>query len=115
MARSHIPLSKWALAFRLMAESKKGVPAHRLHRMPGLTYKAAWFMAHRAREAMGLPKGGPMDGSRTSLEADQSDIGRKSSRATRVAASIIRCQSLRLQCAGAPFARFTSIRSTRKL
>ena len=50
--RSHIPLSKWMLAFRLMASSKKGVSAHQLHRMLGVTYKSAWFMAHRIREAM---------------------------------------------------------------
>src|ERR1700751_4476289 len=50
--RSHIPLHKWVLASHLMASSKKGISAHQLHRMLGITYKAAWFMAMRLREAM---------------------------------------------------------------
>src|SRR4051794_24120648 len=50
--RSHIPLHKWFLAMHLMAASKKGVSAHQLHRMLGLSYKSAWFLAHRIREAM---------------------------------------------------------------
>jgi transposase-like protein len=52
MERSHIALHKWLLAFRLMASSKKGVSAHQLHRSLGITYKSAWFLAHRIREAM---------------------------------------------------------------
>lgn len=50
--RSHVPLNKWLLSFHLMASSKKGISAHQLHRMLGVTYKTAWFMAHRIREAM---------------------------------------------------------------
>jgi transposase-like protein len=49
---SHIPLNKWLLAFYLLCSSKKGMSAHQLHRMLGITYKSAWFMAHRIREAM---------------------------------------------------------------
>src|SRR5262245_59427132 len=41
---SHIPLRKWLTAFHLMCASKKGISAHQLHRMLGLTYKSAWFM-----------------------------------------------------------------------
>ncbi|MGB8182442.1 MAG: IS1595 family transposase, partial [Stellaceae bacterium] len=52
MERSHIPLNKWVAGFELMASSKKGVSAHQLHRMLAITYKSAWFMAHRIREAM---------------------------------------------------------------
>jgi transposase-like protein len=52
MERSHVPLNKWVLAYRLMASSKKGFSAHQLHRTLGVTYKTAWFMAHRIREAM---------------------------------------------------------------
>src|SRR3990172_9597013 len=44
---SHIPLHKWLLAFHLMASSKKGISAHQLHRTLSVTYKTAWFMAHR--------------------------------------------------------------------
>ena len=61
--RSHIPLHKWVLAFHLMAASKKGMSAHQLHRMLDVTYKTAWFMAHRIREAMREPAGtGPLGG-----------------------------------------------------
>jgi transposase-like protein len=52
MERSHVPLSKWALAFHLMAASKKGVSAHQLHRMLKVNYRTAWFMEHRIRECM---------------------------------------------------------------
>ena len=50
--RSHIPLHKWLFATHLMSSSKKGISAHQLHRMLGITYKSAWFMAHRIRESM---------------------------------------------------------------
>jgi transposase-like protein len=51
-ADSHIPLSKWLLAFHLLCSSKKGMSAHQLHRMLKITYRSAWFMAHRIRYAM---------------------------------------------------------------
>lgn len=49
---SHIPLHKWFQASYLMACSKKGISAHQLHRILEITYKSAWFMCHRIREAM---------------------------------------------------------------
>lgn len=49
---SHIPLSTWLLAIHQMCASKKGKSAHQLHRELGITYKSAWFMAHRIRQAM---------------------------------------------------------------
>lgn len=49
---SKIPLSKWLLAFHLLCSSKKGMSAHQLHRMLKVTYRSAWFMAHRIRYAM---------------------------------------------------------------
>ncbi|MGH6663763.1 MAG: transposase, partial [Pseudolabrys sp.] len=52
MERSHIPVHKWLLAIHLLTASKKGMSAHQLHRMLGVTYKSAWFLAHRIREAM---------------------------------------------------------------
>ncbi|HEY1710096.1 MAG TPA: IS1595 family transposase [Rhizomicrobium sp.] len=77
--RSHVPLHKWLLAFRLMASSKKGMSAHQLHRTLGVTYKTAWFMAHRIREAMGPAKGkaGPMGGEGKVVEADTTYVGGK--------------------------------------
>lgn len=50
--RSRIPLHKWVLATHLVCASKKGMSSHQLHRMLGITYKSAWFMSHRIREAM---------------------------------------------------------------
>lgn len=80
MERSKIPLAKWVLAFHLMAASKKGVSAHQLHRMLGVTYKTAWFMAHRIREAMKediVETGGPLGGEGKIVEADETYYGRR--------------------------------------
>ncbi len=49
---SRIPLNKWLLAIHLICSSKKGFSAHQLHRSLGITYKSAWYMAHRVRYAM---------------------------------------------------------------
>jgi transposase-like protein len=87
--RSHIPLHKWMLAFRLMAGSKKGMSAHQLHRSLGVTYKSAWFMAHRIREAMRVHPnyGGPLGGAQKVVEADETYVGGKArNRATRAPA-----------------------------
>jgi transposase-like protein len=82
MESSHIPLTKWALGFRLYAASKKGFSAHQLHRQLGITYKSAWFMAMRIREAMAPAKmRGPMGGLGEIVEADETYIGRKRDRA----------------------------------
>lgn len=75
--RSHIGLAKWMLAFRLMASAKKGVSAHQLHRSLGITYKSAWFMAHRIREAMRLDAPEPMGGEGKVIEADETYVGGK--------------------------------------
>jgi transposase-like protein len=50
--RSHIKLHKWFQVAHLMTSSKKGISAHQIHRTLKLTYKTAWFMCHRLREAM---------------------------------------------------------------
>lgn len=75
--RSHIPLHKWLLATHLMSSSKKGISAHQLHRMLGITYKSAWFMCHRIREAMKPEGNEPMGGKGKHVEADETFIGRK--------------------------------------
>ena len=77
MERSHIALHKWMQAFHLMASSKKGVSAHQLHRTLQIGYEAAWFMAHRIREAMRLGGLTPMGGSGKSVESDETYIGRQ--------------------------------------
>jgi transposase-like protein len=77
MERSHIPLNKWVLGFRLMASSKKGMSAHQLHRTLGITYKSAWFMAHRIREAMTGANPGTMGGEGKIIESDETYWGAK--------------------------------------
>jgi len=78
--RSKVPLNKWLLANHLICASKKGVSAHQLHRMLGVTYKTAWFMAHRIREAMREHKDfeGPLGGENQVVEADETYVGGKS-------------------------------------
>ena len=75
--RSHVPLTKWWLAVHLLSSSKKGMSAHELHRILGVTYKTAWFMAHRIRVAMLDTKPGPMGGFGVPLQTDETYIGRK--------------------------------------
>ena len=77
MERSHIPLNKWVAAFILLTASKKGISAHQLHRMLKITYKSAWFMAMRIREAMSDPKAGPLGGKNKVIEADETYVGGK--------------------------------------
>ena len=60
-----------------MAASKKGISAHQLHRMIYVTYKAAWFMCHRIREAMSDPNPTPVGGEGKIVEADEAYHGRK--------------------------------------
>jgi transposase-like protein len=77
MESSHIKLNVWLQAFFMMASSKKGISSHQLHRALGITYKSAWFLTHRIREAMRagglLP---PMGSGGAVVEADETYIGR---------------------------------------
>lgn len=75
--RSHVPLHKWVHAVHLLTASKKGISAHQLHRMLGVTYKTAWFMAHRIRESMKETNPGPIGGAMRTVEADETYFGTK--------------------------------------
>jgi transposase-like protein len=76
MERSHIPLCKWLLATHLMAASKKGMSALQMSRMLGITYKSAWFLCHRIREAMDNATGtGPLGGPGKVVESDEAFVG----------------------------------------
>ncbi len=82
MERSHVPLHKWLLAIHLMTSSKKGVSAHQLMRNLGLgSYRTAWFLAHRIREAMididPNASDGPLGGEGKTVEADETVVGGK--------------------------------------
>lgn len=73
--RSKIPLNKWLLAVHLMCASKKAMSSHQIHRMLGVTYKSAWFMTHRIREAMKPGSTGLMGEGGGVVEADETFWG----------------------------------------
>ncbi len=76
MERSHIALHKWLQAFHLMVSSKKGISAHQLHRTLGITYRSAWFMAHRVRECMRSGGLVPLGGKGQVVEVDETYFGK---------------------------------------
>ena len=78
--RSKIPLHKWVMLTELMCASKKGVSSKQVERMLGVTYKTAWFMTHRIREAMKPEGGGLLGGNGGTVEADETFVGRKPGR-----------------------------------
>jgi len=73
--RSHVPLHKWFQAAHLMASSKKGISAHQLHRTLKVTYKTAWFMEHRLREAMRELHPIKLGGEGKTVEIDETYVG----------------------------------------
>jgi len=68
---SKVPVHKWFQAAHLLASSKKGISSHQLHRTLGVTYKTAWFMSHRLREAMRVDPKGQLGGPGKIVEADE--------------------------------------------
>lgn len=76
--RSHVPLNIWLYANHLlMGASKKGISSHQLSRMLGVSYKTAWFMAHRIREGV-VPAASepPLGGDGKVVEADEAELGK---------------------------------------
>lgn len=73
---ARMPLHKMLQAVYLMTSSKKGVSAHQLHRMLEVTYKTAWFLAHRIREAMREGALAPFGSGGGIVEVDETFIGR---------------------------------------
>jgi transposase len=71
---SHLPLWKWFLAVYLMCESKKGISAKQLQRMLSVSYKTAWYLAHRIRDAMGDDEQPLLRGT---VEVDETLLGGK--------------------------------------
>ena len=74
---SHVALDLWLQAVYLMCSSKKGISSHQLIRTLNVTYKTAWFMTHRIREAMASGTLPPMGGEGAVLEIDETYIGQK--------------------------------------
>ena len=50
--RSHVPLTKWFIAFFLVMNDKGGISAVELCNMADVTYKTAWYMVQRIRMTM---------------------------------------------------------------
>ncbi len=73
---SHLPLHKWLQAIHLVCSSKKGISAHQLHRVLEVTYKTAWFLEHRIREAMRNGDFSPMGSGGKVVEVDETYIGK---------------------------------------
>jgi transposase-like protein len=75
MKSSHIKLHIWLQAFHYMSAGKD-MSAYQLHRMLGCTYKTAWFLAHRIREAMRTGGLAPMGGAGQIVEIDETKFGK---------------------------------------
>jgi transposase-like protein len=83
---SHIPLNIWLMTIHLLCSSKKGVSAHQIHRMLGITYKSAWFMVHRLRHAATQD---PLAGQLTGIvEVDEAYIGGRRRISKRVSGAV---------------------------
>src|ERR1700689_4853420 len=81
LERSKVPMTKWLMAAHMFNSGKNGVSAHEIHRTLGVTYKTAWFMMHRLREAMNELNPTPMGGEGQSVQADETYYGNSSKRA----------------------------------
>ena len=78
MERSHIKINVWLAAMHLMTSSKKGMSAHQMGRMLGVSYESAWFLCHRLREAMRAPvPTGGLGGQNKVVEVDETFVGGK--------------------------------------
>src|SRR5258708_10843626 len=71
---SHLPLIKWFCAVYLLCESRKGMSANQIKRMLGVSYKTAWYLCHRIRQAMQIVDAPILDGK---VEMDETFIGGK--------------------------------------
>ena len=78
---SHVPLHKWLQAAYLLNSSKKGISAKQIERTLQITYKSAWFLMHRLREAMRPVNTSRLGGEGKIVESDETYLGRKEGRA----------------------------------
>lgn len=74
---SHLEMHKWLQAIYLMCASKKGISAKQLEHILEVTYKTAWFLAHRIREAMRSGELAPFGQDGGAVEVDETYIGRE--------------------------------------
>jgi transposase-like protein len=69
---SHLPLPKWFMAIALVTDAKKGISSNQLKRHLKVSYKTAWYLAHRIREAMQQDKSLKFSGV---VEVDETYVG----------------------------------------
>jgi transposase-like protein len=72
---THLPLQKWFMAIALMVEAKKGISAKQVQRHIGCTYKTAWFLCQRIRQAMQEPENQVLGGEGQIVEIDETYVG----------------------------------------
>jgi transposase-like protein len=77
---SHLPLTKWFAAIALMCEAKKGVSANQVSRHIGCSYKTAWHLCHRIRNAMNEGDAPKLGGPGKIVEVDETFVGGKTRR-----------------------------------
>src|SRR5271157_4152162 len=78
MEDSAIPLEKWLPAIWALVNDKNGISSWELHRMLGVTQKAAWFMLHRIRVGLGAKNDGTKIGNKEGgggVEVDETFVG----------------------------------------
>ncbi len=72
---THLPLQKWFAAISIMVEAKKGISANQMKRHIGVTYKTAWYVCHRIREAMQESGNFKVGSETTTVEIDETLVG----------------------------------------
>jgi hypothetical protein len=72
---THLDLDKWFMAVALMVNAKKGVSVLQMKRDLQVAYKAAWYLNHRIRQAMGLIEAADDEPLPVTVEADKTYIG----------------------------------------
>jgi transposase-like protein len=71
---THLPLWKWYLAVYLIVQAKKGISANQLKRTLNVSYKTAWYLSHRIRDALKVVDTQLLKGI---VEADETFVGGK--------------------------------------
>ena len=92
MARSNVPMRKWAIAIYLCLTSLKSVSSKKLARDIGVNKNTAWFMMMRIREAWGEADDdedfdGPVEADETYMGGERRNMSNEKRKAIRGAGS----------------------------